>query len=97
MSPVQILTQAGGTNKASSVHQCTEESHGRLRHRGLGSQLKRQLLVISSFSGRWPSVASFLGFPKQPMHLDTKRGPGLGSFSRAERGIGGVRHVAPPT
>ena len=23
--------------------------------------------------------------------------PGLGSFSRADRGIGGVRHVAPPT
>ena len=29
--------------------------------------------------------------------LLTKRGPGLGSFSRADRGIGGVRHVAPPT
>ena len=27
----------------------------------------------------------------------TKRGPGLGSFSRADRGIGGVRPVAPPT
>ena len=27
----------------------------------------------------------------------SKRGPGLGSFSRADRGIGGVRHVAPPT
>ena len=26
-----------------------------------------------------------------------KRGPGLGSFSRADRGIGGVRPVAPPT
>ena len=29
--------------------------------------------------------------------LHSKRGPGLGSFSRADRGIGGVRHVAPPT
>ena len=27
----------------------------------------------------------------------SKRGPGLGSFSRADRGIRGVRHVAPPT
>ena len=27
----------------------------------------------------------------------SKRGPGLGSFSRANRGIGGFRHVAPPT
>ena len=27
----------------------------------------------------------------------SKRGPGLGSFSRADRGIGGVRPVAPPT
>ena len=29
--------------------------------------------------------------------LPSKRGPGLGSFSRADRGIGGVRPVAPPT
>ena len=27
----------------------------------------------------------------------SKSGPGLGSFSRADRGIGGVRPVAPPT
>ena len=32
-----------------------------------------------------------------PTGLPSKRGPGLGSFSRADRGIGGVRHVAPPT
>ena len=29
--------------------------------------------------------------------LPSKRGTGLGSFSRADRGIGGVRPVAPPT
>ena len=28
--------------------------------------------------------------------VGSKRGPGLGSFSRADRGIGGVRPVAPP-
>ena len=28
-----------------------------------------------------------------PPGLPSKRGPGLGSFSRADRGIGGVRHV----
>ena len=32
-----------------------------------------------------------------PTGLPSKRGPGLGSFSRADRGIGGVRPVAPPT
>ena len=32
-----------------------------------------------------------------PTGLPSKRGPGLGSFSRADRGIGGVGHVAPPT
>ena len=32
-----------------------------------------------------------------PTGLPSKRGPGLGSFSRADQGIGGVRHVAPPT
>ena len=32
-----------------------------------------------------------------PTGLPSKRGPSLGSFSRADRGIGGVRHVAPPT
>ena len=32
-----------------------------------------------------------------PPGLTSKRGPGLGSFSRADRGIGGVQHVAPPT
>ena len=30
-----------------------------------------------------------------PTGLPSKRGPGLGSFSRADRGIGGVRPVAP--
>ena len=29
--------------------------------------------------------------------MPSKRGPGLGSFSRADRGIGGIRPVAPPT
>ena len=29
----------------------------------------------------------------QPTGLPSKRGPGLGSFSRADRGIGGVRQV----
>ena len=37
-----------------------------------------------------PVVPSSTGLP-------SKRGPGLGSFSRADRGIGGVRPVAPPT
>ena len=33
--------------------------------------------------------------PPTSTGLPSKRGPGLGSFSRADRGIGGVRHVAP--
>ena len=32
-----------------------------------------------------------------PTGVPSKRGPCLGSFSRADRGIGGVRPVAPPT
>ena len=34
---------------------------------------------------------------RRPTGLPSKRGPGLGSSSRADRGIGGVRHVAPPS
>ena len=47
--------------------------------------------------GRCTGVAVPLRVVPSPTGLPSKRGPGLGSFSRADRGIGGVRHVAPPT
>ena len=35
---------------------------------------------------------------REPQSISVfSEGPGLGSFSRADRGIGGVRNVAPPT
>ena len=37
------------------------------------------------------------GIAKTGLIFEIKRGPGLGSYSRADRGIGGVRPVAPPT
>ena len=44
------------------------------------------------------AAATYIGGSCSPSSgLPSKRGPGLGSFSRADRGIGGVRHVAPPT
>ena len=46
---------------------------------------------------RCTGVAVPLRVVPSPRGLPSKRGPGLGSFSRADRGIGGVRHVAPPT
>ena len=47
--------------------------------------------------GRCMGVAVPLRVVPSPTVLPSKRGPGLGSFSRADRGIGVVRHVAPPT
>ena len=47
--------------------------------------------------GRCTGVAVPLRVVPSATGLPSKRGPGLGSFSRADRGIGGVRHVAPPT
>ena len=46
---------------------------------------------------RCTGVAVPLRVVPSPTGLPSKRGPGLGSFSRADRGIGGVRPVAPPT
>ena len=48
-------------------------------------------------SGRCTGVSVPLRVVPSPTGLPSKRGPGLGSFSRADRGLGGVRHVAPPT
>ena len=47
--------------------------------------------------GRCTGVAVPLRVVPSATGLPSKRGPGLGSFSRADRGIGGVRPVAPPT
>ena len=47
--------------------------------------------------GRCTGVAVPLRVVPSPTGLPSKRSLGLGSFSRADRGIGGVRHVAPPT
>ena len=55
--------------------------------------------------GSYENVEGELGNPGRvrgrvvpsPTGLPSKRGPVLGSFSRADRGIGGVRPVAPPT
>ena len=44
------------------------------------------------FSAGAEGFAQVLGYSAM---LPSKRGPGLESFSRADRGIGGVRHVAP--
>ena len=46
---------------------------------------------------RCTGVALPLRVVPSPTGLPSKRGPGLGSFSRADRGIGVVWHVAPPT
>ena len=51
----------------------------------------------SGLCGRCTGVAVPLRVVPSPTGLPWKRGPGLGSFSRADRGIGGVRPVAPPT
>ena len=42
--------------------------------------------------GRCKGVAVPLRVVPSPTGLPSKRGPGLGSFSRADRGIGGVPH-----
>ena len=47
--------------------------------------------------GRCKGLPVPLRVVPSPTVLPSKRGPGLGSFSRADRGIGGVWHVAPPT
>ena len=47
--------------------------------------------------GRCTGVAVLLRVVPSPTGLPSKRGPGLGFFSRADWGTGGVRHVAPPT
>ena len=47
--------------------------------------------------GRCTGVAVPLRVVPSPTGLTSKRGPGLGSFSRADQGNGVVRHVAPPT
>ena len=47
--------------------------------------------------GRCTGVAVPLPVVPSPTGLPSKRGPDLGSFSRADRGIGGVWHVAPHT
>ena len=47
--------------------------------------------------GRCTGVSVPLRVVPSPTGLHSKRGPGLGSFSRADRGIGGVWHEAPPT
>ena len=54
-------------------------------------------MVPAGLCGRGTGVAVPLRVVPSPTGLTSKRGPGLGSFSRADRGIGGVRHVAPPT
>ena len=57
-----------------------------------------ELCVASAgFSGRCTGVSVPLRVVPSPAGLPSKRGPGLGSFSRADRGIGVVRHVAPAT
>ena len=47
--------------------------------------------------GRCTGVAVPLRVVPSPTGLPSKRGLGLGSFSRADRGTGGIRHMAPPT
>ena len=47
--------------------------------------------------GRCPGVSVPLRVVRSPTGLPSKRGPGLGSFSKVDRGIGGICHVAPPT
>ena len=74
---------------------------------GLGSGVKASILSTltlfelcvepTGVSGRCTGVSVPLRVVPSPTGLPLKRGPGLGSFSRADRGIGGVRHVAPPT
>ena len=60
---------------------------------------KHQFLSVepAGLCGRCTGVAVPLRVVPSPTGLPSKRGPGLGSFSRADRGIGVVRHVAPPT
>ena len=54
------------------------------------------MLFRSGLCGRCTGVAVPLRVVPSPPGLPSKRDPGLGSLSRADRGIGGVRNVAPP-
>ena len=51
----------------------------------------------AGFSGRCTGVSVPLRVVPSPAGLPSKRCPGIGSFSRADLGIGVVRHVAPAT
>ena len=71
-----------------------------LLQRGLAPRSKgkaRAELRPAGRCGRGTGVAVPLRVVPSPTGLPSKRGPVLGSFSRADRGIGGVRPVAPPT
>ena len=70
---------------------CLSNCSGCLTH------LVELCVETAAFSGRLTGVSVPLRVVPSPTGLPSKRGPGLGSFSRADRGIGGVRHVAPPT
>ena len=71
------------------------EGRGRKEKEGKGRNLKEGTPRSDPAPGKQPLRKNLQ--EQLCAQAGTKRGPGLGSFSRADRGIGPVRHVAPPT
>ena len=73
----------------------TESASVKSSEGGLGRNIggyKNSASDNAGLCGRCTGVAVPLRVVPSPTGLPSKRGPGLGSFSRADRGIGGVRH-----
>ena len=93
---VVLSSKVLNLDSGSLVTYVTPETMEKLCSSGFRPLVK--LCVESAgFSRRCTGVAVPLRVVPSATGLPSKRGPGLGSFSRADRGIGGARHVAPPT
>ena len=85
--------------KESQAFSCVEERNSACL--SSSSRDDRTLVNLCLESACFSTLCMGMSVPLRvvpsPTGLPWKRGPGLRAFSRADRGIGGVRHVAPPT
>ena len=83
----------------SQPSSCVEEWNSAcLSSSSRGDRSLLELCVVpAGFSGRYPGVSVPLSVVPSSKGLSSKRCPGIGILSRADREIGVFRHVSPPT